>query len=168
GFGAAAVGMALGLIIYVTGRKNLPPESRTAVNPLPKSKLYLFIVAVVAVVVLAIVLWMTKVVNPDNIDWWIAGISAAAAACYIIVMYTSPQTNTEERSSVLAFVPVCLTGVVFFSMYHLIFGVLSVYSYTQLQRSIFGWEMPNNLVQLIPAMLDIIFAALFASLLLKL
>src|SRR5699024_7067380 len=58
GCGAAAVGMALGLIIYVTGRKNLPPESRTAVNPLPKSKLYLFIVAVVAVIVLAIVLWM--------------------------------------------------------------------------------------------------------------
>src|SRR5699024_8472794 len=56
GLGAAAVGMDLGLIIHVTGRKNLPPESRTAVNPLPKSKLYLFIVAVVAVIVLAIVL----------------------------------------------------------------------------------------------------------------
>ena len=168
GFGAAAVGMALGLIIYVTGRKNLPPESRTAVNPLPKSKLYLFIVAVVAVVVLAIVLWMTKVVNPDNIDWWIAGISAAAAACYIIVMYTSPQTNTEERSRVLAFIPFFLTSVVFWSMYQQIFGVLTVYSDTQLNRSIFGWEMPINWIQLIPAMFVIIFAPLFATMWMKL
>ncbi|NNV08657.1 MFS transporter, partial [Geobacillus sp. MMMUD3] len=83
GFGAAAVGMALGLIIYATGRKNLPAESRVAVNPLPKSKVYLFVLAVVAAVVLAALLWMTGLITPENLDWWIAGISAGAAACYV-------------------------------------------------------------------------------------
>ncbi|MGC3022385.1 peptide MFS transporter [Brevibacterium sp. FAM 24630] len=162
GFGAAAVGMALGLIIYLTGRKNLPPESRVAVNPLPKSKLYLFISAVVAVVIVAVVLWTTGLVNAENIDWWIAGISAGAAACYVIVMYTSPQTNPDERSRVIAFIPFFLTSVIFWSMYQQIFGVLTVYSDTQLNRSIFGWEMPINWIQLIPALFVIIFAPLFA------
>lgn len=168
GFGAAAVGMALGLIIYASGRKNVPAEARTPVNPLPKSKLYLFIVAVVAVVVLATVLWMTGLVNPENLDWWIAGISAAAAACYFIVMCTSPQTNSTERSRVLAFIPFFLTSVVFWAMYQQIFGVLTVYSDGNLNRSIFGWEMPINWIQLIPAAFVIIFAPLFATLWMKL
>lgn len=168
GFGAAAVGMAFGLVIYATGRKNLPPESRIAVNPMPRNKLYLFIVAVLVVVLLAVLLWMTKIVNPDNIDWWIAGISAGAAACYFIVMCTSPQTNSEERSRVLAFIPFFVTSVVFWSMYQQIFGVLTVYSDTQLNRSIFGWEMPINWVQLIPAFFVIVFAPLFATMWMKL
>jgi POT family proton-dependent oligopeptide transporter len=163
GFGAAAVGMAFGLIIYLTGRKSLPPESRVAVNPLPKNKLYLFIVEVLIVVLLAALLWMTKIVNPDNLDWWIAGISAGAAACYFIVMYTSGQTNGDERSRVLAYIPFFLTVVVFWSMYQQIFGVLTVYSDTQLNRSIFGWEMPINWIQLIPAFFVIVFAPLFAT-----
>ena len=168
GFGAAAVGMALGLIIYVTGRKSLPPEAHVAVNPLPKTKLYLFIVAIVVVVLLAVILWMTKIVNADNLDWWIAGISAGAAACYFIVMHNSPQTNSDERSRVLAYIPFFLTVVVFWSMYQQIFGVLTIYSDTQLNRSIFGWEMPINWIQLIPACFVIVFAPLFATMWMKL
>ena len=168
GFGAAAVGMALGLIIYATGRKNLPAESRVAVNPLPKSKVYLFVLAVVAAVVLAALLWMTGLITPENLDWWIAGISAGAAACYVIVMCTSPQTNADERSRVLAFIPFFLTSVVFWSMYQQIFGVLTVYSDGQLNRSIFGWEMPINWIQLIPAFFVIVLAPVLASLWMKL
>src|SRR5699024_10549912 len=60
-------------------------------------------------------------------------------------------------------IPFFLTSVVFWSMYQQIFGVLTVYSDTQLNRSIFGWEMPINWIQLIPAMFVIIFAPLFAT-----
>ena len=35
GFGAAAVGMAVGLVIYALGRKNLPEEAHRVHNPLP-------------------------------------------------------------------------------------------------------------------------------------
>ncbi|WP_166971569.1 peptide MFS transporter [Brevibacterium atlanticum] len=168
GFGAAAVGMALGLVIYLTGRKNLPPESRIVVNPLPKNKLYLFIIEVLVVVLAATLLWMTKLVNPENLDWWIAGISAGAAVCYFVVMGTSPKTSSDERSRVLAYIPFFITVVIFWSMYQQIFGVLTVYSDTQLNRSIFGWEMPINWIQLIPAFFVIVFAPLFATMWMKL
>ncbi|PMD04376.1 MFS transporter, partial [Brevibacterium paucivorans] len=42
-------GMALGLIVYMTGRKNLPADSRKTVNPLPRNKLWVLPAAVVAV-----------------------------------------------------------------------------------------------------------------------
>ncbi|MET0296597.1 MAG: oligopeptide:H+ symporter, partial [Microbacterium sp.] len=38
GFGLAAVGMGLGLIQYSFGRKQLPAESRTVPNPLPRTR----------------------------------------------------------------------------------------------------------------------------------
>ena len=53
-------------------------------------------------------------------------------------------------------------------MYQQIFGVLTVYSDGNLNRSIFGWEMPINWIQLIPAAFVIIFAPLFATLWMKL
>ncbi|MDN5657442.1 peptide MFS transporter [Brevibacterium sandarakinum] len=168
GFGAAAVGMALGLIIYATGRKNLPNESRGAVNPLPASKLSLFLLAIVVAVVLIVVLWFSGVVNPDNLDWWIAGISAGAAACYFIVMYVSPQTNADERSRVLAFIPFFVTCVVFWSLYQQIFGTLTAYSDTQMNRVVFGWEMPINWLQLIPPIFVIAFAPVFSAIWFKL
>ncbi|RAE53806.1 MFS transporter, partial [Burkholderia multivorans] len=116
----------------------------------------------------AALLWMTGLITPENLDWWIAGISAGAAACYVIVMCTSPQTNADERSRVLAFIPFFLTCVVFWSMYQQIFGVLTVYSDGQLNRSIFGWEMPINWIQLIPAFFVIVLAPVLASLWMKL
>ena len=168
GFGAAAVGMALGLVIYATGRKKLPPESRVAVNPLPTSKLYLFLLAIVVAVVLIVILWMSGIVNPENLDWWIAGISAGAAACYFIVMYVSPQTNADERSRVISFIPFFVTCVVFWSLYQQIFGTITAYSDTQMNRVIFGWEMPISWVQLIPAIFVIAFAPVFSAMWFKL
>lgn len=168
GFGAAAVGMALGLIIYATGRKKLPDEARGAVNPLPGSKLVLFLLAIVVAVIIIVVLWMTGVVNPDNLDWWIAGISAGAAICYFIVMSTSPQTSADERSRVAAFIPFFVTSVVFWSLYQQIFGTITAYSDTQMNREIFGWEMPISWVQLIPAIFVIAFAPVFSIIWMKL
>lgn len=168
GFGAAAVGMALGLAIYATARKALPEESRHPVNPLPQSKLVLFFAAIVLVVVIVVIAWMTGVVNPDNLAWWTAGISAGAAACYFAVMMTSPQANAEERSRVLAFIPFFVTSVVFWSLYQQVFGVLTAYSDTQLNRTILGWEFPINWIQLIPALFVIIFAPVFATVWMKL
>ncbi|MGO2861666.1 MAG: peptide MFS transporter [Brevibacterium sp.] len=168
GFGAAAVGMALGLIIYATGRRNLPSESRGPSNPLPTSKLYLFLAAIVLVVILCVVLWMTQLVNPENIDWWIAGISAGAAVCYFIVMCLSPQTSADESSRVLAFIPFFIACVAFWSLYQQIFGTITAYSDTQMNREIFGWEMPISWVQLIPAIFVIVFAPVFATMWLKL
>ena len=51
GFGAAAVGMALGLAQYVFFRKNLGDHGRTVPNPLPRSGIKWAVIAGVAVVV---------------------------------------------------------------------------------------------------------------------
>lgn len=151
GFGAAAVGMALGLIVYMTGRKNLPADSRKTVNPLPRNKLWILPAAVVAVglAIWAVVAlgWLTV----SNISTWIAGVSAFAAIVYFTIMTTSKQVTSVERSRVFAFIPFFLASVVFWALYQQIFGVLVVYSDESLNRSVFGWEMPISWVTLIPA-----------------
>ena len=117
---------------------------------------------------LIVVMWMTHIVNPENMDWWIAGISAGAAACYFIIMDKSPQTNADERSRVLAFIPFFITCVVFWSLYQQIFGTLTAYSDSQMNRVIFGWQMPINWLQLIPAVFVIAFAPVFSAIWFKL
>lgn len=167
-FGAAAVGMFIGLVIYATGRGSMPEDARHPVNPLERSKLYMFLGLIALIIVVIVVAWMTGVVNAENLDWWIAGISFAAAMCYFVVMSTAKGTTAIERNHVLAYVPFFLASIVFWSLYQQVFGVLTTYSETQMDRMIFGWEMPINWIQLIPAILVIVMAPIFSMIWLKL
>lgn len=151
GFGAAAVGMALGLIVYMTGRKNLAAESRETVNPLPAGRWWVLPAAVIAAVLLIWLAVAVGAVSVDNISTWVASVSALAAVVYFTVMTTSKQVTPVERSRVFAFIPFFLASVVFWALYQQIFGVLVVYSDESLNRSIFGWEMPISWITLIPA-----------------
>lgn len=67
GFGAAAVGMGVGLLIYTFGRKNLPDSVREVPNPLPKNERTRYVVIFLAVIVAIIAAFATKIVTPDNL-----------------------------------------------------------------------------------------------------
>ena len=74
GFGAAAVGMALGLTQYVAFRRNLGAHGRTVPNPLPRSAIG-WVVGLVAVVVAVIVVaFVTGLVKLSNLSQVTTGV----------------------------------------------------------------------------------------------
>jgi hypothetical protein len=85
GFGAAAVGMALGLARYVAFRRNLGTHGRTMPNPLPRSSIGWVVGVIVVGVVLIVVAFTTGLVKLSNLSQVTTGVIVVASATYFLV-----------------------------------------------------------------------------------
>lgn len=167
-FGAAAAGMALGLVIYLTGRHKMPTEARHVPEPLARKKMWVLPAAIIGTVLAIFALWTTGLMNKENLATWTALVSLGAAVIYFAVMLASKGVDGIERSRVVSFIPYFIASIAFWSLYQQIFNVMTSYSQNQLDRTLFGWEMPINWIQLIPPVFVIALAPVFSALWLKL
>lgn len=167
-FGAAAAGMALGLVIYLTGRHKMPTEARHVPEPLARKKMWVLPASIIGTVLAIFALWTTGLMNKENLATWTALVSLGAAVIYFAVMLASKGVDGIERSRVVSFIPYFIASIAFWSLYQQIFNVMTSYSQNQLDRTLFGWEMPINWIQLIPPVFVIALAPVFSALWLKL
>ncbi len=163
GFGAAAVGMALGLVQYSFGRRGLPPQSRAIANPLPRSRYGLAAGIGAAGVVLVVIAVMLGVIRADNIAGVVIVVTLVAAIAYFIVIIASPHITTIDRSRVWGFLPLFIVNVGFWSLYQQQFTVLTVYSDERLDRTILGWTMPVSWINSINPIFVIVLSGVFAA-----
>lgn len=168
GFGLAAIGMALGLIQYTFGRKNLGDKAREIPNPLPSSQRALAIGGALLLVAAIVVLVMTGVVNPGNLADVVVVVVGVISVIYFLVILTSRKITSDERSRVFSFIPMFIASAVFFSLYQQQFTVVAAYTDQRLNRSLFGWELPVPWVNSINPVFIIVFAPLLAALWTKL
>ncbi len=168
GFALAAVGMAVGLTIYSFGRKNLPESAHHVPNPLPAERRLPMIIGAVLALVLVAVLALTGVLSADRLATIVVVITTLAAIGYFVVILRSKKITKVERSRVLSFIPMFIASAVFWSLYQQQFTVVTEYSDLQLNRQIFGWEMPVSWVQSINPVFIIILSGVFAALWTKL
>ncbi|WP_105565476.1 peptide MFS transporter [Microbacterium halophytorum] len=168
GFGAAAIGMAAGLVQYSFGRRQLPSESRAVANPLPPSRYGLAIGAAAAGIALIVVLILTGVIRADNLSGIVIAITALAAVAYFVVIIGSREIGRDARSRVVSFIPLFVVNVGFWSLYQQQFTVLTIYSDERLDRSIGGWEMPISWINSIAPVFVIILSGTFAAIWTKL
>ncbi|MDT5243303.1 MAG: proton-dependent oligopeptide transporter, family [Mycobacterium sp.] len=162
GFGAAAVGMALGLVQYVVFRRNLGTHGRTVPNPLPRSSIGWVIGVLVVVVALIVVAFTTGLVKLSNLSQVTTGVIVVASAAYFVVMLTSSKVASIERTRVRAFIPLFIANAVFWSLFQQIFTVLAVYSDERMNWSIFGWTAPSSWIGSIEPVWIIALSPLFA------
>ncbi|AKK03823.1 peptide MFS transporter [Corynebacterium epidermidicanis] len=165
GFGAAAVGMALGLIQYMIGRKHtITPETHAPTNPLPK-KYYLPILAGVAAVIAVVwLLFQRQILVPKNLSDYIAIIATCAAIILFTEMMRSPLTEPHEKRRLIGFIPMFLGSVTFFTIFKQQFTVLAVYTDQRLNRFVGGFEITPTWIQSINPVFIIVFAGVFATL----
>ncbi|MFF1876835.1 peptide MFS transporter [Leifsonia sp. NPDC058230] len=163
GFGLAAVGMTIGLIQYSLGRKRLPDEAREVPNPLPASRRPLVIGIAVAAIVVVVVLVLTGVITAENLTLIVIGLVIVATIAYFVVILTSKLVNSEERSRIVAFIPLFVVNAAFWSLYQQQFTVITIYSDERLNRNLFGWEFPVSWVQSINPIFVIILSGVFAA-----
>ena len=162
GFGAAAIGMALGLIQYVVFRRNLGEQGRDIPNPLPRTAIgkTVGVFAVVIVVVAAAI--ALKLVTLANLSQVTTGVIIAASIAYFVIMLRSPKVDGVERVRVRAFIPLFIANAVFWSLFQQIFTVLAVYSDERMNWSIFGWIAPSSWIGSIEPIWIIALSPLFA------
>src|SRR5947208_2850229 len=128
GFGLAAIGMALGLIQYTIGRKNLPDKASEVPNPLPGSQRLPVVGAAVLVIAAIVALILTGVVRPDNLADIVVWLVAVISVIYFVVILSSRKITTDERSRVFSFIPMFIASVAFWSLYQQQFTVVTAYS----------------------------------------
>ncbi|MEV7093603.1 peptide MFS transporter [Amycolatopsis sp. NPDC051045] len=168
GFGLAAIGMALGLIQYTLGRKNLGEKAKEVPNPLPASRRLLAVGAAVVLVAAIVALVLTGVVHPGNLADVVVWVVAVISVSYFLVILTSSKITGVERSRVFSFIPMFIASAAFFSLYQQQFTVVSAYTDQRLNRDLFGWQMPVSWVNSINPVFIIVFAPLLAVLWTKL
>jgi POT family proton-dependent oligopeptide transporter len=168
GFGLAAIGMALGLVQYTLGRKNLGEKAKEVPNPLPASRRLLAVGGAVVLVAAIVALVLTGVVNPGNLADVVVWVVAVISVIYFLVILTSGKITADERSRVFSFIPMFIASAAFFSLYQQQFTVVSAYTDQRLNRDLFGWQMPVSWVNSINPVFIIVFAPLLAVLWTKL
>ncbi|BBX10463.1 MFS transporter [Mycolicibacterium aichiense] len=168
GFGAAAVGMALGLTQYVVFRRNLGSHGRTPPNPLSRSHFVRTASIAAAVVVVVVVAFVFGLITLATLSQVTTGILIVASIGYFAVMLRSPRVEPLERTRVRAFIPLFIANAVFWSLFQQIFTVLAVYSDERMNWSIFGWRAPSNWIGSIEPVWIILLSPLFAAMWTKL
>ncbi|MGE2731147.1 peptide MFS transporter [Mycolicibacterium vaccae] len=162
GFGAAAVGMALGLIQYVVFRRNLGGHGREVPNPLPRAAIGKVVgVAVVVLVVIAAGIAL-RLVKLENLSEITTVVIVVASVGYFALLLRSSKVTAPERTRVRAFIPLFIANAVFWSLFQQIFTVLAVYSDERMNWSIFGWVAPSNWIGSIEPIWIITLSPLFA------
>ncbi len=163
GFGAAAVGMALGLMQYAIARRRVRPQAHEVPHPLARQhRRPLAAAAAGAVVALALLAW-AGLLPLQRLSTIVVVLSGLAAIGYFVVILRSHAITAVERRRVLAFIPMFAASAVFWSLYQQQFTVVTIYSDTRLDRNIFGWQMPVPWVQSINPIFIILLAGVFAA-----
>ncbi|MFI9812066.1 peptide MFS transporter [Saccharothrix variisporea] len=172
GFGAAAVGMALGLIAYRFGRRNLGDSALVPPNPLPASERGALIGRIVgfslgAVAVVA-ALVLTGLVGAEGVINLISAASVVLPIGYFVVMMRSPKTTSVERSRLTAYIPLFIAAAMFWLLFEQSATVIAAFADTRLDRHFLGFDVPPSFIQSINPVMIILFAPLFALLWVKL
>lgn len=173
GFSIAAFGMLLGLIVFLaTRKKNLGLAGSYVANPLSKEeKRKVFTGIGIGALVIAVLVaaglftgWLTLGVFTMTIS--ILGILIPTA--YFIVMYRSPKTSEQEKSRLLAYIPLFIAAVMFWAIQEQGSIILAQYADKRIDLSLMGFELQSSWFQSLNPLFIVALAPVFAWLWVKL
>ncbi|QFZ21880.1 peptide MFS transporter [Saccharothrix syringae] len=168
GFGAAAVGMALGLVVYRAGVRGLGDSAAAPPRPLPAGergrvlgRIAAVVVGAVAAVALLVVL---GVLGAEGVINLISLLSVLLPVGYFAVMVRSPRTTPVERSRVIAYIPLFVAAAMFWLLFEQSATVIAAFADTRVDTTVLGLSLKPSFVQSINPVMIIVVAPLFALL----
>ncbi|HJR17531.1 MAG TPA: peptide MFS transporter [Gemmatimonadales bacterium] len=173
GFGAAAVGMFLGLVQYTLGGKHLSPDGLRPVRPADPAaatradrQVRLVGITVLAVMLVSAALVITGVVSLDpeaisrNFKWVLIAITVAFFAWLFLLGRWTP----EERKQLVVITVLFAAATVFWMAYEQAGSTLNLFAQRDTNNIAFGRSFPASWYQSLPPLFVILFAPLFAAL----
>jgi len=121
GFGLAAIGMFLGLVVFViTKKKFLGLAGSFVPNPLTKGErkavFSRIAIGLVAILVIGYILISTGIMTIDVFTMIVSILGIVIPTIYFIVLYRSSKTNADEKSRVLAYIPLFVAAMMFWAI----------------------------------------------------
>ncbi|MBC1475696.1 peptide MFS transporter [Listeria grandensis] len=168
GFGVAAVGMAVGLIVYViTGKMYLRDAGKKVPNPLKsseKKKMSGLVLALAAGIVAigTIVAWLQGEFTLQTVIMTVTVMGVIIPLIYFIVMMTSKKTTKDERSRLTAYIPLFLISVMFWMIEEQGSTTLALFAANRTDLSVGSFTLDPGLFQSLNPMFIIILSPIFA------
>ncbi|MFJ7159096.1 hypothetical protein ACIQUQ_29690 [Streptomyces sp. NPDC101118] len=172
GFGAAAVGMALGLLQYVLGGRRLAAQLReepvVRLTPAERSRMlrsgaYSLAFTGALVALLAAV----HALSVDSVTFVLTLVAVVVPGGVLVSMYRSPKVTPVERTRLRAYMWLFLAATLFWLVYDQMGNELNVFAAQKTDLSLLGWHIPASWTQSLPALFVIVLAPVFASCRLK-
>ncbi|MBS2970235.1 peptide MFS transporter [Metabacillus sp. KIGAM252] len=173
GFGLAAIGMLLGLIVFAaTKKKNLGQAGSFVPNPLTPSerkKTFTQIgIGTAIVLIIGFVLAQQGILTIDLFILIVSILGILIPATYFIVMYNSKKTTAVEKSRLLAYIPLFIAAMVFWAIQEQGSTILAAYAAERTALNIGGFELKASWFQSLNPLFIITLAPLFAWMWIKL
>lgn len=168
-FGAAAVGMALGLIQYRATLANLEGVSEKAVSKLTdsgarNSKLAIVVFLVILAAITALMMSGSIVFNPVQLAESVAVIFLVTFAIYFCAIYFLGKLNAQEKRGMLALLLVCVASTCFWSGFEQAGSTLNLFAQDYTDRMIGSFEIPTGWFGSANAFFIVILTPFFAAL----
>ncbi|MFD8947377.1 peptide MFS transporter [Streptomyces xanthophaeus] len=168
GFGAAAVGMALGLLQYVLGGRRLSAQLReepvVRLTPAERSRLrrssaYGLVFTAVLITLLA----AGHALSIDTITFVLTVVAVVVPAGVLFSMYRSPKVTPVEKTRLRAYVWLFLAATLFWLVYDQMGNELNLFAAQKTDLSLLGLHVPASWTQSLPSLFVILLAPLFAA-----
>lgn len=172
GFSIAAIGMFFGLVMFMlTKKKNLGLAGTQIANPLkPEERKRFLLITLAAVVVLGSLIfisiprgWLTF----DSFIGLVGILGFLIPFCYFVIMYRSKKTTSDEKSRILAYIPLFLAAVMFWSIAEQGSTILALYADKRTNLDVFGFHISPAWFQSLNPLFIIVLAPAFAWLWIK-
>ncbi|MGG5252404.1 peptide MFS transporter [Neobacillus sp. SM06] len=173
GFGLAAIGMFLGLLVFVfTKKSSLGLAGTTVANPLsPSEKKKVFTQFAIGVVLLAILIAVAipaGILTVESFITLIGILGFVIPIIYFVVMYRSPKTTSEERPRIIAYIPLFIASVMFWAIEEQGSTILANFADKRTQLDFAGIHISPAWFQSLNPLFIIILAPIIGSIWVKL
>ncbi len=173
GFGLAAIGMAIGLIVFLaTKKKYLGLAGSYVPNPMGREerKKVLTRIGVIALVVLVLgyVLVQQGIMTINVFTMTVSILGIVIPTLYFIVMYRSDKTSADEKSRLLAYIPLFVAAMMFWAIQEQGSNILAQYADERVNLMVGSYEISPAWFQSLNPLFIITLAPAFAWLWVKL
>ncbi|MBP2001516.1 POT family proton-dependent oligopeptide transporter [Paenibacillus shirakamiensis] len=173
GFGIAALGMLVGIIVFmVTRKKNLGLAGSIVANPLsPSEKKRVYTLIGGGVILLAILVFVAITLGILTFKTFIALVGVLGIlipTLYFIVMYRSAKTTAVERSRIIAYIPLFIASIMFWAIQEQGSSILANYADKRMELNFAGITLSPAWFQSLNPLFIIILAPVFAWIWIKL
>ena len=167
GFGAAGLGMLLGLFQFIRYR-SLLGEAGAEPNPMPdrkRKKLSKYSIAVGIVTLLIVAAALLGLIEieartfAENFAYFLTVLSGA----YFFYLFVLAGLSSKEKKNVLMLFFLFIAAAAFWSGFDQSGGSLNIFARDYTDLSVLGFEMPVSWVQFFNPIFVVIFAPLFAA-----
>src|SRR5690606_16578797 len=162
GFGAAGVGMLLGLIVFVWGRPTLlgkgestDPERLERPMMGIKFEWLLYLSGLIGVAIV----WV--LVQNQAMVGWLLGVFGAILIGYVLftAVFKLPK---QDRDRILAALYLIIGSILFWALFEPAGSSLNLFTDRSVDRNLLGWEVPASMFQSLNAIYIVLLGPVFA------